>query len=100
MEITKNEILKYLEENMSKFKNEYFIIKFGLFGSYARGDANETSDVDLVYILKEGENISYVQLYKLEKQFEEYFNKKIDLVNYRYMNPIIKYKSSNDIIYV
>lgn len=100
MKTTKAEILKYLKDNMSVFESEYFINKFGLFGSYARDEADETSDIDLVYFLAEGKRISYFQLYNLEKQLELHFNKKNELINYKYMNPIIKYKSSKDIIYV
>ncbi len=100
MKITKVDILKYLKENMSIFEKEYFINKLGLFGSYARGEVNETSDIDLVYTLKAGKTITYLQLYDFEKKLEKQFNKKIELINFQYMNPIIKYKSLNDIIYV
>jgi hypothetical protein len=31
---------------------------------------------------------------------EKYFNRRVELINYRYINPIVKYKSSKEIIYV
>ena len=100
MKVTKNEILRYLKENKNQFENTYFINSFGLFGSYARNEANENSDIDIVYTLKEGKKITYFQLFDLEKRLENYFKRPVELINYRYMNPIIKYKASKDIIYV
>ncbi len=100
MKFTKTDILKYLKDNMPIFEKEYSIHKIGLFGSYSRGEANETSDIDLIYILKDERKITYFQIYNLEKELEKHFNTKVDLINFQYMNPIIKYKSSNDIIYV
>lgn len=100
MKITKTDILNYLKENMPVFEKKYFIKKMGLFGSYARGEADEKSDIDLIYILEDDKKITYFQLYNLEKQLENHFNKKIELINLKYMNPIIKFKSLNDMIYV
>ncbi len=100
MKFTKTDILKYLKDNMPIFEKEYSINKIGLFGSYSRDEANETSDIDLIYTLKDGKKITYFQIYNLEKKLENHFKKKVDLVNFKYMNPIIKFKSLNDIIYV
>jgi uncharacterized protein len=100
MKVTKSEIINYLKANKSEFENKYFIDRFGLFGSYARGEAGEYSDIDISYILKEGKKLSYFELFNLEKKLEKYFDRRVDLINYRYMNPIVKYKSSKEIIYV
>ncbi len=43
-----SQILSFLRENKDMFRREYHISKLGLFGSYARGDANEESDIDLL----------------------------------------------------
>lgn len=93
-------ILKYLTNKKTEFENEYNIEKFGLFGSFARNEQTNQSDIDLVYFLKKDKKITYFKLYELEKKLEKYFNKKIELINFKYMNPIIKYKSNKDIIYV
>jgi len=48
MSITKKEqILSYLSSVKEKYKKEGFIIK-ALFGSYARNEADENSDVDIL----------------------------------------------------
>jgi len=100
MQTTQTSILEYLNNNKLEFGQKYYINKFGLFGSFARNEQTENSDVDIVYLMKEDKKISYFELFELEKKLEKQFNRKVELINYQYINPIIKYKSKNEIIYV
>ena len=51
------EILEYLQQNKSEFHSRYGVTKIGLFGSYARDQNNEESDIDIVVeFLKEKKN--------------------------------------------
>ncbi len=45
--LTTKDILNYLNENKSYFRQNYFVDKIAIVGSYARGDYNKDSDVDL-----------------------------------------------------
>ncbi len=45
---SKEEITRVLRDNHSHLTSEYGVKRIGLFGSYARGVATKTSDVDLV----------------------------------------------------
>jgi len=45
--LTREDILKILRENKGRFAEKYGVTKLGLFGSFARGDATEESDVDV-----------------------------------------------------
>lgn len=59
-----------------------------LFGSYARGDANEKSDVDLLV----DTNITGIAFFKLVEEIRNSLNKKIDLIRLRDLksdNPIV-----------
>jgi uncharacterized protein len=98
--LTKDEILAFLERKKSEFYNDFQIKEIGLFGSYSRGDQAESSDIDIVYILEEDNRFGYFQLVKLEEMLSERFQRKIELVNYKYMNPIVKLKAEKEIIYV
>jgi predicted nucleotidyltransferase len=46
--LTKNEILKYLSKNKELFKQNFNIIRIGLFGSFARDEQTENSDIDII----------------------------------------------------
>lgn len=84
----------YLSNEQIKIIQHFFqdtpVKKLYLFGSYARGDANEKSDIDLAFSLKEGTRISYFGLAKYLVGLEEKLNKKIDLVEEVLIYPRIK----------
>ena len=57
------QILIYLSSNKDRFKRDYHLIRIGAFGSIARGDQNENSDIDLVVELKKT-HLTFLQLSK------------------------------------
>ncbi|MCI0387251.1 MAG: nucleotidyltransferase domain-containing protein [Acidobacteria bacterium] len=46
--LTKEKIMELLRENYPHLAAEYGVKKIGLFGSFAKGLANEASDVDVI----------------------------------------------------
>ena len=97
---TKEIILNFLKEKKEEFKKMYHMEKIGLFGSYSRGDYNERSDIDIVYVLKDGDKFGYFEYHELGEMLSGRFDRSVELVNYKYMNPVIKYKAEKEIIYV
>jgi len=61
--------------------------KASLFGSYARGDAKKRSDVDIIIQPPAGMGIEFVGI-KLE--LEEKLRKKVDLLTYKSIHPLLK----------
>jgi predicted nucleotidyltransferase len=45
---TKGEILEFLARNKEYFREKFGITKIGLFGSYAKDEQAEDSDIDLI----------------------------------------------------
>jgi uncharacterized protein len=45
---TRDQILMFLAQNKTLFRERYHIIRIGLFGSYAREEQNINSDIDLL----------------------------------------------------
>ncbi len=71
-------------ENIKQVVQEYFkdkpVNKVYLFGSYARGDADEKSDVDLLVELDYSKHIGFA-FYGWKDELKNYFNKKVDVVS-------------------
>ncbi|EKE05806.1 MAG: hypothetical protein ACD_19C00176G0028 [uncultured bacterium] len=76
----KKTIKKICEENDIKY--------LGLFGSYARNEANQKSDVDLLvsFIKSKG----FFELVQIENKFSKAFNVKVDLVTKNALNVYLK----------
>ncbi len=71
----KTEIMKYLSDNLERFKSEYRVVKIGLFGSVLRSDSY--NDIDIIVDMKNPDFDSYMDL---KFELEEIFNSSVDLV--------------------
>lgn len=79
------QILKILQEQKPSFEIKYHISELGLFGSYARGDFNENSDIDiLVDFTRRIDGFDYI---RLAHELEDLFNYKVDLVSRNGIKP-------------
>lgn len=56
----------------------YHLKKLALFGSYARGEASESSDID--FFVEVPESFGLFRLGSLQNELEDAFHKKVDLV--------------------
>lgn len=97
----KRQIINTLRKNKEVLKDNFNILKIGLFGSYSTNTYKEDSDIDIVYELEEGKRMGLKDVYELEIFFRNLFQiDKIDLVNSKYMNPIIEDEIEKTVIYV
>jgi uncharacterized protein len=87
---TRDQILTFLSQNKKLFRDEFHIIRIGIFGSYARGEQNITSDIDLLVEFEENTQ----DLYDLKLQIKEFFFDNlgimVDLCREKYIKPRIK----------
>lgn len=71
------------------------IVRAGIFGSYARGDAKKSSDIDIAVKI-ENKDISLIGFIKIIKTLEKILKRKVDLVEYSEIKPRIKEKILNE----
>jgi predicted nucleotidyltransferase len=96
--MTKDEIIKYLSNEKEKFSSKYQISNLILFGSYARDENLQSSDIDIAI---DTDLSDYFLLYDFKEDLEKKFNKKVDIVRLReQMNPYLKKRILKDGIYV
>jgi len=94
-----SQILSFLRENKDMFRREYHISKLGLFGSYARGDANEESDIDLL-IEFDGEVDIFETKIMIRELIKAKLNKDVDICREKYLKSYAKEKILSEVIYV
>ena len=63
------------------------VVKAGIFGSYARGEARKQSDVDILIEPPDGMGITIVHL---KRDLEDSLHKKVDLVSYKGISKYLK----------
>ena len=57
---------------------EYGVVRLSIFGSYARGEANDDSDLD--FLIDKGNLRGLIQYYSLVQKLEDAFNCHVDLI--------------------
>jgi len=95
---TTNQIIDFLRTQKDFFEKEFRVKRIGIFGSYARGDIYENSDIDIVVEL---EKPDLFYLIGIKQVIEEAFGSKVDIVRFREnMNKGLKQRIERDAIYV
>lgn len=97
--LTHIEILSFLKDNKEVFQKQYGIRKIGLFGSYARGEQTDQSDVDIfIDMSSDTENIFDKRL-QLKDALMQQFSKNVDVCHERAIKPVFKDLVFKDAIY-
>lgn len=74
------DVLRLLRGFKAKFGQKFGIKALGLFGSYARKQQGEESDLDVVVTL---EDTDFFTLVAIQEELEKLTNRKVDVVNLR-----------------
>ena len=80
----KEQILHLLKAKKQDLVKKYPISELGLFGSYARGDNNEQSDIDILVDFNDRIGIEFIEL---SHELSNLFPVKIDLVSRKGIKP-------------
>ena len=95
----KNHLNKEIEKQLIAFLVNAGARKIGIFGSYAQGTADTSSDIDL---LVEFAHIkSLLELVKIERELSELLHIKIDLLTENSISPLLidRIKAEEQVIY-
>ncbi len=94
----KDEIIRALRSFIALNRDRYEIIRLGVFGSAARDDMNEQSDIDVVVELGKPD---LFYLVGIKQDLEEKFRMPVDIVRYRdTMNGFLKKRIDKEAVYV
>lgn len=87
-----------LNKHSDFLKNTYKVKNIGVFGSYARGDNKEASDIDL--LVEFSEPIGFFRFIELEELLSKITGKKIDLVTKKALKEAIRDDVLKEVVYV
>ncbi len=94
-------IINTLKKNKKNLESNFHISRIGLFGSFSTNASTEESDIDLIYELKKGKRFGLKEIHHLEAYLRDILNiDKVDLVNQKYINPIVEDEIHKTVIYV
>ena len=90
--------VKKLADFKEAFAQKFGITKLGIFGSVARRENTENSDIDIVV---EVQKPSLQLMYELKEALKQLFKCEVDLVRFRdSLRPLFKSNIQRDVIYV
>ncbi len=90
-------VLQEIRSLKPRFERMYGVTKIGVFGSLARNEARDDSDVDVVVEMRP----DLMKRARLKAELESFFQRKVDVVRYWHgMNRFLKKRIDNEARYV
>jgi hypothetical protein len=96
--MTKHEIIAFLKDHKQEMQEKFGATRIGLAGSYARGDATEESDIDIIVELHSQNR--FRSFFYLQYFLQDALGKRIDLATESGLKPIVRQTVFKDILYV
>lgn len=95
--VNKNKILEVLKSNKQYMQTNFKINSIGLFGSYARDDFHDTSDIDILVTFSEPTFDHYMDL---KFYLEDIFGRQVDIVMEKTVKQRLKKTILQETLYV
>ncbi|GAB4486201.1 MAG: nucleotidyltransferase family protein [Thermodesulfovibrionales bacterium] len=87
-----------LKSHEQRIRREYGVRTIGIFGSFARGEEREGSDVDILVDFNEGAK-TFDRFMDLKFFLEDLFGRKVDLVTMAALRPQLKEEILKEVTY-
>jgi len=97
--LTSADILVFLRQNKIMFRDNFGIRKIGLFGSYAREEQTENSDIDILIEMDPTTEDIFDKRLHLRELLRKQFAKNVDVCHLQAIRPIFKNIILKDAIY-
>jgi predicted nucleotidyltransferase len=91
-------IMEVLKNNKEFLKKNFRVTRIGIFGSFARNEETENSDIDILVEFEKTPDM--VTFFSVEEFLEKKLNKKIDMVRPQGLKKHIKENVLSEVIYI
>ncbi len=97
--LTQNDVLGYFKKNKTVLLKRFHLKRLGIFGSFARNEQNEGSDIDIIADFED--NIE--DIYAVKEEFRtllfQHFGRQADICNVKYLKSYYKDVILNEAIF-
>ena len=83
---------------MEVIRQKFGVRRIGIFGSFARGEEREDSDLDVLVVFEEGQK-TFDNYMDLKFYLEDLFGREVDLVTERALKPQLKDIIMKEVVY-
>lgn len=90
--------LALLRQAEPELKKRFGVAKIGIFGSFVRGEERPESDVDVLVMFRNGEK-TFDNYMGTKFYLEDLFGRKVDLVTYAALKPLIREPILREVVY-
>lgn len=87
-----------LKEHEKLIRQKFGVKRIGIFGSFARGEEKEDSDLDVLVVFEEGQK-TFDNYMDLKFYLEDLFGREVDLVTERALKPQLKDIIMKEVVY-
>ena len=95
----RNDIISFLKTHKDELEQRFGVVSVGLFGSYARGEAREDSDIDIAVELTPGMK-SLSNFLGIRRYLEGQLGRTVDLGIESTLKPLVRDLVAKEIIHV
>lgn len=93
----RDDVLEALRNHKEELTAKYGLSRLGIFGSKARNEATERSDIDIVVVMPP----DAYQMVHMKDELEEMLLGSVDLIRYnKHLNPRLRERIDREAIYV
>ena len=98
--INKEIILLFFKNHKDDFNLKYKIVTLGIFGSFARDEQNDKSDIDVIVEFEENTAELFEKKQAIKEILKAQFERDVDVCRIKYIKPYFKQQILNTAIYV
>jgi uncharacterized protein len=98
--LQQRDILNYLKSNKELFNKQFKVVKIGIFGSYARNEQTDNSDIDIIIEMHPDTTEIFEKRLSLKETISNHFSKSVDVCHEKAIKPVFKEMIQKEAIYV
>lgn len=94
-----SEIIDFLKKNKPYLKEQFHCVEIGVFGSFARNEQTDKSDIDFLVVFEPNTPNLYENEQELKIYLKTHLNRDVDICSKKWINPIFKPLILKDAVY-